>query len=198
MRKAEQQCVTRLPYRDILTQPPYYKPDEFKDSPYRRARATKRAFGYGDGWASRLFMDLEDPYQYSLHPTHLGMEARYNHHLNIFRHLSVAQIIEQLKQLIEPPFHYKFEVGKGWDDHLPRLHFHLIADGSAGLLDIPRTGQLIKPIPTVQDFENVVSYLSKPKLAHTPELEQALKAERKRLRLSGQKRFPRTAGCIWV
>lgn len=195
MKKAEQQqCVTQLLDRDILTQTPYFKPDEFKDSPNRRARAINQAFGDGAGWASRLFMDLEDPHLYSLRAVHIGMSSRYEHYLNIFRYLPVQQVIAKLKKIISSPFYYKFEVGKGWDDNLPRLHFHLIANGDAGLLDISRTGELIK-IPTLEDFERVIGYLSKPKLAYTPELEQALKTERERL--SGKTRFPRTAGCIW-
>jgi hypothetical protein len=52
-----------------------------------------------------------------------------------------------IKQQIEPPYMYKFEVGKGsFPTKLGDLHVHLIAEEDAGLLNISRSGEIIKPI----------------------------------------------------
>lgn len=166
-----------------------FRDDRFKDSPNRRKRKTRLAFGTEDkkGWATKLLEALDEPYFYTLYPhIHLEFPDCYREPFIIFRHLPVYQLKERLKELLLLPFYFKFEIGISAD-----LHIHVMANKNSGLLDIPRTGNVVKE---VYDFKGLVSYLSKPKIAYTTEHESLLEKEKSRLVRGGQKQFPNTSG----
>lgn len=184
--------------RPIIPNQQKYIDDRFKDTPKRRERASQRAFGLGDGWASRLLMELEEPYFYSLHMYHLDLPETYTNPAIVFRELPTKQIIHRIKDCFIAPYYYKLEVSKGSQNtSSPKLHVHLIANKDAGLLKLPRDGQMIKPIPSIEDYERVVKYLCKPKLGDSEEVRQILDKERKRLARLPSRSFPRTSGVIW-
>lgn len=166
-----------------------FRDDIFKDSPNRRQRKVKLAFGTEDkkSWAAKLYEALDEPYFYTLHPhTHLGFPDSYREPFMIFRDCAVEQLKQRLKELLLPPFYFKFEIGESGN-----LHVHVIANKNAGLMHIPRTGNVIKK---VYDYPRLISYLSKPKIAYTAEHEQLLAKEKSRLRNQGQKCFPKISG----
>jgi hypothetical protein len=92
---------------------------------------------------------------------------------------------------------YKLEVGKGSNASmaLGELHIHLIAEEDAGLLHIPRTGEIIKPIQRGTE-EKVLKYLYKPPV---PLKGFALIEYRIGLmRVSKRgKKIPRVSGFVW-
>lgn len=166
-----------------------FRDDIFKDSLNRRQRRAKQAFDTKEkkGWAVKLFEVLDEPYFYTLLPnTHLGFNKEYRNAFYIFRALPIAQMKLRVKELLNEPFYYKFEVGESGS-----LHIHLIANKEAGLSEISRNGRVIKE---VSNKVGLVEYLSKPRLSYSPTMEVLLKREKYRLRKQGQKRFSKTSG----
>lgn len=152
-----------------------------------------KAFNYGTGWASRLWLELEEPAFYSFYLRNLNL-PKLESYKSIFRDLPVQQIKQAIRTEFKPPYRFKLEVGD-WNMNEPQTHVHILANIDAGLLGKPRDGKMIQPLTTLKDFENVVTYLSKPKLTYSPELEKVLEEERKRL---GLRQMPRAIGNVWT
>lgn len=182
-----------------ITYPPFHGKNEFKDSKNRRKRKAHKAF---NGWATILQNSLIEPFHYTLYPSHLGFNSCYNHYLNIFRWLQISQLVKKIREEFKPPFYYKFEVCEGTEISEPWLHCHLVAEKDAGLIHLPRTikkshqdkGGLVT---SVYDYQGLIEYLSKPKLARSPELEKALFDEKLRLMTLQTNRFPKTSNVVW-
>lgn len=117
------------------------------------------------------------------------MPKKYSNPIVIFRCLAVKQIIFKLKELFNPPFYYKLEVGKA-----EKLHIHLIAEKDAGLNELPRKTERIKE---GYNFEGLVRYLSKPNVAYSEQSLNYFQTEKRRLNKLGRKRFPRTSGYVF-
>jgi hypothetical protein len=124
-------------------------PSRFVDSNQTRTGRARRALQQG-GPGTRLFEELSypfAPYLYSLHHHHLGLDATFARSELIYDHAAIEVWLGVIRQHIEPPYMYKFEVGKGsFLTKLGDLHVHLIADEDAGLPHISRSGEIIKPI----------------------------------------------------
>jgi hypothetical protein len=124
-------------------------PSRFRDSNQTRTGRARRALKPG-GHGVRLFKEFSypfKPYLYSLHHDHLGLDAAFARSELIYDHPAIEVWSMAIKQQIEPPYMYKFEVGKGsFPTKLGDLHVHLIAEEDAGLLNISRSGEIIKPI----------------------------------------------------
>ncbi len=118
--------------------------------------------------AYRLFYELSEPFEtyfYSLRHHHLELDRELAASRNLYDHEAIKLWKEQLKQAMDAPYFYKFEVGQRKDGSLGKLHVHLVADIDAGLLDIPRDGEIIKPISSFEDYGRVLRYLLKPPVA---------------------------------
>ncbi len=139
-------------------------PSRFVDSSQTRTGRARRALKPGK-YGSRLFNELSYPFVpclYSLQHHHLGLDATFARSELIYDHPAIEVWLRAIRQQIEPPYMYKFEVGKGSNASmaLGELHVHLIAEEDAGLLHIPRTGEIVKPIQKGTG-EKVLKYLYK-------------------------------------
>ncbi len=139
-------------------------PSRFVDSNQTRTGRARRALKPGK-CGSRLFDELSYPFEpclYSLQHHHLGLDATFARSELIYDHPAIEVWLSVIRQHIVPPYMYKFEVGKGSNASmaLGELHVHLIAEEDAGLLHIPRTGEIIKPIQRGTE-EKVLKYLYK-------------------------------------
>jgi hypothetical protein len=164
-------------------------PSRFKDSNQLRTARANRALRR-DGPATRLFNELIDPHFYSLTYKHLGLDKAFSHRELIYDHSALNYWLSAIKEQIEAPFMYKFEVG-----HEGKLHPHLIGEEDAGLLWIPRGGQIIKPV--IEGTEKtLLKYTYKPSVF--PDDEALMEYERACERLSRQgKGLPQVSGFIW-
>jgi hypothetical protein len=158
--------------------------------------------------ALKLFRELSDPFEpyfYSLRHHHLQLESDLAASKNLYDHKAIKLWKEHLKQAVDAPYFYKFEVGQNRDGSLGKLHVHLVADVDAGLLDIPRDGEIIKPIPSFEDYGRVMRYLLKPPVtSSTAGKAEYLKAliriqrENTVLPRSKQRRGPpQVSGYVW-
>jgi hypothetical protein len=124
----------------------------------------------------------------------------------LYDHLVIKAWKLRIRQFIEPPYFFKFEVGdEDENGELGDLHVHLIADVDAGLLWIRRGGKVIRPITDLADFRRRLIYLYKSAARKSQQAEaeyfEALKRiseENTRLPKSKQRRQPpQTSGYVW-
>jgi hypothetical protein len=138
-------------------------PSRFVNSNQTRTGRARRALKPGK-YGSRLFEELSYPFVpclYSLQHHHLGLDATFARSELIYDPPAIEVWLSVIRQHIVPPYMYKLEVGKGnVSMALGELHVHLIAEEDAGLLHIPRTGEIIKPIQEGTE-EKVLKYLYK-------------------------------------
>jgi hypothetical protein len=114
----------------------------FIDSTKKKNGRFNRSYASGGG-VRRLWEELSYPfdhYHYSLKHHHLGIDKEFAASFLINDHLAIKAWKIVIRELFEPPYFYKFEVGKlNNRGALGLLHVHLIADVDAGLLHLPRT-----------------------------------------------------------
>lgn len=133
---------------------PCFLPDRFVNSK-RQNKIKARKEVLKGGLFTQFIAEPINHYFYSLHLyEHFGLPKSdeeeyliYDHkHLNILKHI--------LAKHFQKPYYYCFQVGiEG------RLHVHLIADKYAGLLDLKRDTEVIKP---VYDFAGLLAYFYEP------------------------------------
>jgi hypothetical protein len=188
----------------------HFSHSRFLDSAQKKNGRFNRAIKPGNS-ASRLFKELSypfEPYHYSLHHHHLKIDKEMAASEYLYDHLILKAWKVRIRQLIEPPYFFKFEVGnEDTDGNLGDLHVHLIADVDAGLSWIPRNAksEIIKPIPDLANFRRLFIYLFKPGVGKSPKaVEEYLAAlariaeENQRLPKSKQyKRPPQISGYVW-
>lgn len=146
-------------------------------------------FHKGKKPAARFFGCVNYAHLYSLHAEHLGLPAELAKPEHFFDHQAIDIWRAQIKQVLAPPFWYQIALGEN------RIHCHVIASVDAGLLHLPRGGEVIKPID-VDDLQGALSYLFKPVATYTPE-NLALWIAAKRAHL-GAGNLPRYRGMIGV
>jgi hypothetical protein len=152
---------------------PHIQPYPLRPCRREQQRAAWRMFNRAKQPMTRLFESLDRPHLYTLHAEHLDLPPEYGRPHNFYD----RAIIDGWKNALKKEFSGAFF----WCLHLAsRIHCHVIADGSAGLLNLSRTGEIIKPITqTGKDAMRVVTYLCKPKSTSTvPHLSQWIQAKR--------------------
>ena len=181
---------------------------KFQNSRKKKQGRYNRASKPGSS-ADRLWRELSwpyDPYHYSLKHLHLGIDPKMAQSKYLYDYLAIKSWKDWVYELIKPPYFYKFEVGEEDENgNLGKLHVHLIADVDAGLLHIPRTGKVIKPVTDRDDFERRLIYLFKPGAYRSPKaVKEYIEAlariddENKGLPKSKQrKRPPLISGYVW-
>lgn len=167
-------------------------PSRFKRSSQQQRGRANRALRPGAP-ANLLFKVLPEPYLYSLDNDHLQIPVELAQHEMIYQQLVLDVWLKKIRQEIRPPYFYKFEVGKEGFKEL--LKVHLLANGDAGLLDVSRDGEVIKPF-RVGTEKTLMSYLYKPPV---PFSLKALRVyEEALLRVGKQgKALPKVSGYIF-
>jgi hypothetical protein len=126
-------------------------------------RAAWRMFNRAKQPMTRLFESLDHPTLYTLHAEHLDLPPEYGYPHNFYDRAIIDGWKNALKEKLAGPFFWRLECAS-------RTHCHVIADASAGLLHLPRTGEVVKPIrQTKKDAMRVATYLCKPKATNTVE-----------------------------
>lgn len=126
--------------------------------------------------AFRLFGCLSEPHLYSLHADHLYLPREYGDaeawELGSYDLALRKRWLDTLKREIQQPYVYKF-------DNASRFHCHFITAKDAGLLHLPRGGEIVKPIEPGTEFKTL-SYFYEP---HAPcdELNLTMWIEAKRV-----------------
>lgn len=126
----------------------------------------------------------------------------------LYDHLVIKAWKMRIRQLIEPPYFFKFEVGEEDENgNLGNLHVHLITDVDAGLLSIPRSAksEIVKPITGLADFRRRFIYLYKPaaqksaraKAEYFEALIRILEENTRLPRSKQYKRPPQISGFVW-
>ncbi len=136
---------------------------------------------------ARFFGCVNHAHLYSLHAEHLGLPDELAKPEHFFDHKAIEIWREQIKSVLAPPLWYKIALGDN------RIHCHVIASVDAGLLNLPRDGEIVKP---VDDPQGALSYLFKPVATCTPE-NLALWIAAKRTHL-GAGNLPRYRGTFGV
>jgi hypothetical protein len=145
----------------------YFSQSRFLNSAKKKNGKFNEAIRPGNP-ADRLFQELSYPYDpchYSLHHDNLKIDKKMAASRYLYDHLIIKAWKMRIRQFVEPPYFFKFEVGEeDASGNLGELHVHLIADVDAGLLWIPRSAksQIIKPITDLADFKRRIIYLYKP------------------------------------
>lgn len=123
----------------------------------------------------RLFGCLDRPHLYTLHAEHLGLEPEYGSCASFFYDRELIDGWKNaLKEKLEKPFFWKLESAS-------RVHCHAIASESAGLLNIPRDGEVVKRIKPGDEMK-VARYLYKPHAVYSEEnLAQWIEGRRQHL-----------------
>ncbi|MDQ3398602.1 MAG: hypothetical protein M3511_12695 [Deinococcota bacterium] len=171
-----------------------YPRDPFLRTTAKSSRRMKDAFGDGDGWAFRLTANLPQPCAYTLHASHLELPETCSDPANFYCPNNRDLWKGAIRRALKPPLHWKLELGE-------RVHVHIIAGHDAGLLHLPRGGELVKPI---YDLEGWLFYIAKPAAqwnAHNLALWMRAKAKRQgnlpqlsgTWRIPNRKRFHREA-----
>lgn len=115
--------------------------------------------------AKRLLDNIDNLYLYSLHAKDLGLdeyyEDAYNFPLRSYDPTLRAVWEAKVKEHFGENYFLKIE-------HSTRMHVHLLADKDAGLLHIPRGGEVIKPVKAGDEIK-VLGYLYKPHATCTVE-----------------------------
>jgi hypothetical protein len=159
-----------------------------------RAKASLKA-----GGSFRELLDiLVDPHHYSLECRHLGIDRESANPKYLRDHIMLKAWKMVLKEKLEAPYFFKFEVGRfgrGKRD----LKVHVIADYDAGLLHIPRGGEVVKPITdTYKDYKTLMAYLRKPDTDQSDKAIAEIDEALKRIEKEGKyKRLPYTSGYEW-
>ena len=154
-------------------------PSRFVDSGKRRRARARRALGNGEGPAARLWGLVPDLHMYSLHSDHLDLPADLASPALIYDHEAVAIWRQAIRMELRPPLWYRLEVGRE-----RRLHAHVLAGERAGLLGLPRTGEIIKP---VDNLESLLAYLQKPAVPASPEALLEFEIAMEKLHEQGQR-----------
>lgn len=141
-----------------VTRYPRHAPDAFSDSPRRRRMRAARALAPG-GWAERLLGSIEAPHGYSLHSGHLQLPAEAADPERLNDPDNVALWVSAIRRELRGPLYYKLELGEG-----ERVHAHVIAAHDAGLLQLPRDGEIVQPL---YDPPGWIAYLMKPPAPYT-------------------------------
>jgi hypothetical protein len=159
---------------------PNHPPDPFTD---RRHIKLQRAFGSGRGWAVRLGSTV-DPAHYSIHAPRLGLPDACADPARLFDPANIRLWKGAIRECFSGPLYWTLELGND------RVHPHVIADVDAGLLELPRTGEIVKPCADY--LPQLVRYLSGPLEYNARNLALWLEAKRrgKLPRLSGTMRLP--------
>ncbi len=171
---------------------PDHPPDYFRDSTRRRKSVMRQAFGDGNGWACRLSSCVVDLHRYNLHHHHLGLSKAAAAPELLFDDANIKLWQQAVRAAFTGPVYWARELGE--DGH---VHVHVLAGAEAGLLHIPRGGQVAG---LVWCLEGLLTYWAKPAAPYTAgNLALWLKAKRRgRLpRMSGTLGLPntRTWGC---
>lgn len=147
-------------------------PSRFIKSSQKRNGRARRAMGYdGAGPASRLLSVLEEPCFMQPHLiAHLGLSSWFRTSRFLYDHDAVKEAVEAIKAQTVSAVYYRFEATR-----TGKAHVHLIADGAKEFLELPRGGELVKP---VYDLEKLMFYLAKPAV---PAGEAALREYREAL-----------------
>ncbi len=170
-------------YRELC---PTVAAHPLRDSRDDRDYRAWRKFNRDRQPAERFFGCVNHAHLYSLHAEHLGLPAELAKPEHYFDHAVIKIWREQLKQVLAPPLWFKIALGEN------RIHAHVIASVDAGLPDIPRDGEIIKP---VDDPQGALSYLFKPGATYTPEnLALWIAAKRASLGAGNLPRHTGTAG----
>jgi hypothetical protein len=165
-------------------------PSRFKNSRKQKQGRANRAFRRG-GPAYKLAKSHKQTCLYTLHYHHLGLPKAFARASMIYDRHALKIWRDVLKKHFKKPYFYRFEVGRDG-----RLHVHVLADIDAGLLWLPRSGKVVKPIQK-GTLIKVLIYLSKPPV---PLSGQALKEYEEgceeALRIN--KSLPRVSGYVGV
>jgi hypothetical protein len=172
-------------------------PNRLVRSPKRQNYKAKQSLKE-DGSFRELLDILVDPHLYSLEWRHLGIDEECANPKYLRDHLMLKAWKMVLKEKIEAPYFYKFEVGR-FELGKRDLKDHVIGDFDAGLLHIPRGGQVIKAInDTYKDYKTVMAYLKKPDADESEKAVAEANEALKRIKKEGKyKRLPYTSGYEW-
>ncbi len=167
-----------------VTRWPKHPPDFFYDSGTKRLTGALEALGNGEDWACRLVSVVPNLHFYSLRHTHLGLPAAAAAPERFLHHSTAACWKRAIKGQLSGSLYWRLELGDAG------VHAHVLAADNAGLLHLPRGGEIVKP---VYDLLGAVAYLCKPAMFYTAE-NLALWLEAKRCaqlpNLSGTMRLP--------
>lgn len=134
----------------------------FYDSGIKRRVLMLRAFADGEGWACRLLSSVDVLAHYTLHAAHLGLPESAADARHLFDPTNIQCWKHTIKKHFRGPLRWKLELGEHG-----RIHVHVLADLRAGLPELPRGGELVKPC--AHYLETLVAYLSKPPAPYTAE-----------------------------
>jgi hypothetical protein len=182
----------------------------FLDSAKKKNGKFNKAIKAGNP-AYRLFKELSYPFEpchYSLHHHHLKIDKKMAASKYLYDHLVIKAWKIRIRQFIEPPYFFKFEVGdEDENGNLGNLHVHLITDVDAGLLWIPRSAKsrIIKPITDPADFRRRLIYLYKPaarksekaKTEYFEALSRILEENTRLPKSKQRKQPPQISGYVW-
>jgi DNA-binding transcriptional ArsR family regulator len=172
-------------------------PSRLVRSPKRQNYKAKQSLKE-DGSFKELLDILVDPHLYSLEYRHLGIDQAHANPKYLRDHLILKAWKMVLKEKIEAPYLYKFEVGR-FGSGKRDLKVHLVADYDAGLLDVRRDGEVIKPIQdSYKDYKTVMAYFRKPDADNSDQAIAELNEALIRIKKEGKyKRLPYTSGYEW-
>jgi hypothetical protein len=147
------------------------------------------ALGDGQGAASRLEAVTDELHLYTLHAEHLSLHERLAKPSGIYQHKTVAAWREAVSGAFSGAYWWRIEAGAEG-----RLHVHVIADKSAGPVDLVRGGECCKP---VYDLPGLLRYLAKPVVLPSHEALAVYRKAKARVRRQG-KQLPRTSGYVGI
>lgn len=154
--------ATADPYqaaRLLVERWPHHPPDFFYDSGGKRRDFVLEALGGGEGWVCRFLWPVPDPYRYNLHAEHLGLPPECAEAALLLCPRNVRWWVRALRAKLKGPLYWCLEVGENG-----RVHVHVLAAGDAGLLHLPRGGEVVK---RVYNLPGLLEYLGKPAMPYT-------------------------------
>ncbi len=151
---------------------PHIQPYPLRPCHAEEQRAAWRMFNKKEMPMTRLFGSLDRPHLYTLHTSHLGLPPEYGDPQSYFYDRALIDGWKsRLKEKLSGTYFWRLEVAS-------RIHVHLIAAHDAGLLDLPRTGEVVKPVKPGTELK-LVTYLCKPRATcSVPNLGQWIHAKR--------------------
>lgn len=171
--------------RQYVARWPDHPPDFFYDSGTKRQTYVLEALGGGEGWACRLLSVVPDLHRYNLHAEHLDLPPECAEAARLCCRRNIRRWLQAIRAKLKGPLYWCLEVGENG-----RVHVHVLAAGDAGLLHLPRGGEVVK---RVYYLPGLLEYWGKPAMPYTaPNMALWLVAKRRgRLpRLSGTVRVP--------
>lgn len=141
---------------------PHIKPYPMRPCRAEEQRAAWRMFNRYQKPMTRLFGSLDQPHLYTLHAEHLDLPPVYGNSTSFQYHRELINAWKDaLKEKFNGTYFWRLEIAS-------RIHVHVIASHDAGLLDLPRTGEIVKPIKPGTELK-LVAYLCKPRATSSPE-----------------------------